>query len=243
VAISNIGGAIFDLGYTLIDYKESGWPEIRKEALHSGYSRLKSNNNNLLDYDKFISMYLTKKEEYRSQAFDAMFGWNIVDVVKELLDELKIEDSSSQSRVFVEEIYTIERKQMIVDKSIVDTLKTLKQRNYKIGIISNTIYPAYVHDEDLNRYGWKEYFDFQIYSSGCKFRKPHPSIFETAVNKIGLPAEKLVYVGDRYQMDALGAKNAGLVPVIKHCKKRTYPNPLPNNIPKIHNISELLDLL
>jgi len=236
---SNIRGIIFDLGYTLIDYKETGWPEIRKEAIHRGYSILKSENPDLPEFDKFVVMFNTAKEKYRRRAFDSMFGWNIIDVVNELFEKLEIKDISQSSQCFVETIYLIEQKQKIIDKNISKTLDTLKVRNYKMGIISNTIYPAYLHENDLKRFGWDKYFDFQIYSSECKFRKPHKSIFENGIKKMNLQTEKIIYVGDRYKIDALGAQKVGLVPIIKYCKKQTYPEIWPENISIVQSISEL----
>ncbi len=243
MAFSNIRGIIFDLGYTLIDYKETGWSEIRQEALQTGYSRLKSDNIGLHDFDNFVSLYLTKKEECRSRSFDAMLGWNIIDVVGELLDDYGIKNSSNYSRIFVEAVYKIEQKQMIIDDNIINALEKLKKRNYKIGIISNTIYPAFLHENDMERFGWKQFIDFQIYSSQCTFRKPHPSIFEAGIKMMDLPADNIIYVGDRYRLDALGAQKAGLIPVIKYCKKQTYPDQWPEDIPIVQNISELLTLL
>jgi HAD superfamily hydrolase (TIGR01549 family) len=243
MAISDIRGIIFDLGYTLINYKETGWPEVRQEALQGGYSKLSVDNDNLPDFDTFVFLYQTKKEECRSNSFDAMLGWNIVDVVKELLDEFKIKESSNYSRIFVEAIYAAEQKQMIIDKCITDTLEELKNRNYRIGIISNTIYPAFLHENDMERFGWKQHLDFQIYSSQCSFRKPHPSIFEAGIRMMDMPADEIMYVGDRYRMDALGAQRAGLIPVIKYCRKQNYPSQWPVNIPIIQNISELPNML
>ncbi len=243
MVFSNIRGIIFDVGYTLIDYKETGWPEIRQEALQTGYSRLKSDNIGLPDFDSFVSLYLTKKEEYRSRSFDAMLSWNIVDVVGELLDDYGVKYSSKCSRIFIAAVYEIEQKQQIIEESIIHTLDELKKRNYKIGIISNTIYPAFLHENDLERFGWKKYIDFQIYSSQYTFRKPHPSIFEAGIKMMDLPADNIIYVGDRYRLDALGAQKAGLIPVIKYCKKQTYPDQWPEDIPIIQNISELLTLL
>jgi HAD superfamily hydrolase (TIGR01549 family) len=243
VTISKIEGIIFDLGYTLIDYNETGWPEIRQTALQSGYSELKSANSDLPDFDTFVSIYHTKKEEYRESAFDSMLGWNIIDVVKGILKEFKVKDVSKYSRVFIETVYTIEQKQVIVDKNITKTLKELKNKKYKLGIISNTIYPAYLHENDITKFGWSDFFDFQIYSSQEKYRKPHPDIFRAGIKKMNLPSNRIMYVGDRYRMDALGAEKAGLVPVIRYCRKQSYPNIWPKNINLIQNISELPGLL
>ena len=243
MSFSNIKGIIFDLGYTLIDYKETGWPKVRQEALQSGFLKLQANHVNLPEFDKFVSMYQTKKEEYRRRNFNAMLGWNIIDVIKDLLDEFDVKDSLKYSRDFIETVYDIERKQMIIDNSTIEILRSFKDRGFRIGVISNTIYPAYLHENDMKMFGWNQYFDFQIYSSECKYRKPHPSIFEAAINVIGLPAENSIYVGDRYRLDGLGAQKAGLIPVIKYCKKQTYPDQWPDGFSVIDNVSELPDLL
>ena len=243
MTIANISGIIFDLGYTLIDYKDTGWPQVRQEALQSGYAKLKAAKIDLPDFDKFVFMYETNKEEFRKAAFESMRGWNIIDVVEELLEEFNCNEPSKYSRIFIETIYNIERKQMIVDDNIINMLDDLKNKKYRIGLISNTIYPAFLHENDLETFGWNKYFDFQIYSSQCTYRKPHPSIFEAGIKEMARPAENIIYVGDRYRMDALGAQKAGLKPVIKYCKKQTYPDQWPKDIPIIQDIADLPNLL
>jgi putative hydrolase of the HAD superfamily len=44
--------------------------------------------------------------------------------------------------------------------------------------------------------------------------KPDSRIFELALQKLGLPAERCVYVGDNYDRDVVGARRAGLVPIL-----------------------------
>jgi len=40
--------------------------------------------------------------------------------------------------------------------------------------------------------------------------KPSPSFFEAVSEQLQLPADRMVMVGDRYESDVLGARNAGL---------------------------------
>lgn len=44
--------------------------------------------------------------------------------------------------------------------------------------------------------------------------KPDPRGFEIAAAKMGLTPSQVVYVGDREDVDAIGAKNAGMMPII-----------------------------
>ena len=44
--------------------------------------------------------------------------------------------------------------------------------------------------------------------------KPDPEIFRRALARLSLSAPRTVYVGDIYSIDALGARAAGLTPVL-----------------------------
>lgn len=44
--------------------------------------------------------------------------------------------------------------------------------------------------------------------------KPEPGIFEHALKKLDVTAAETVYVGDNYYADVVGARRAGLQPVL-----------------------------
>ena len=56
-------------------------------------------------------------------------------------------------------------------------------------------------------------FEFILTSSEYMFRKPHARIFQLALEKAGLQPEEVWYIGDDYQCDVVGARNAGIFPV------------------------------
>jgi putative hydrolase of the HAD superfamily len=52
--------------------------------------------------------------------------------------------------------------------------------------------------------------DSLVISSEVGFRKPHPSFYHAACARLGLPPERVLFVGDDLENDVLGAIRAGL---------------------------------
>lgn len=80
-------------------------------------------------------------------------------------------------------------------------------KDYKYGIISNC---SFVTKEIVNNWGYKKIFDFVIYSYEEEIKKPDKKIFDKAVKKLNLKPNEILFIGNDYEKDYLGAKNAGL---------------------------------
>ncbi len=81
------------------------------------------------------------------------------------------------------------------------------QKNYRLGVISNNF---------GNTKGWCDEYnlspllDVVIDSSVCGVWKPDAQIFHAALSELGVSAEKVIYVGDTYSHDIVGAKGVGM---------------------------------
>lgn len=53
-------------------------------------------------------------------------------------------------------------------------------------------------------------FDLVVSSESARCYKPNPGIFDPALASLGVPAERVLYVGDSQEDDVVGAKRAGL---------------------------------
>lgn len=89
-----------------------------------------------------------------------------------------------------------------------ETLKELKRRGYKLGIIANTITETEIpdwmcHDEVA------DCFQTVILSSKVRLRKPDPAIYLLAARCIDSTPEHCAYVGDNPVRDVEGAVDAG----------------------------------
>jgi putative hydrolase of the HAD superfamily len=86
-------------------------------------------------------------------------------------------------------------------------LDALASRDIRLAIISNW-------DERLRpllrELRLNQYFEALIISCETGFIKPSPVIFSQAAEKLGLPPQSILHVGDSFEMDVQGARSAGM---------------------------------
>lgn len=96
---------------------------------------------------------------------------------------------------------------------MVDFLDFLREKGIRTGVISNISYAQKVVAERIHTLLPNHSFEFIITSSNYIFRKPHKRIFELALEKAGLAAEDVWYIGDQYECDIKGAYAVGMTPI------------------------------
>jgi len=87
-------------------------------------------------------------------------------------------------------------------------LRRLAER-YRLGVVSNFDYTPTALDI-LERAGVVELFDTIVVSDEVGWRKPRRDIFDAALGRLGVRAEESLFVGDRADMDVLGAQRIGM---------------------------------
>lgn len=98
-------------------------------------------------------------------------------------------------------------------EGIEDFLAFLKGQNIRTRVISNITYCGEIVEERITNLLPENNFEFILATSEYLFRKPNKRIFELALEKAGLHPEDVWYIGDSYQCDVVGARNAGIFPV------------------------------
>jgi FMN phosphatase YigB (HAD superfamily) len=79
----------------------------------------------------------------------------------------------------------------------------------RIGLVSN--YPCgRALRSSLERVGIIDHLDPVVISGEVGWVKPHASVFRAALDALGLPPEKVLFVGDRWDADMVGARDAGM---------------------------------
>lgn len=90
-------------------------------------------------------------------------------------------------------------------------LKALKETGVILAVVSNRDTPY--HDY-LQALGLAEYFHFSLAAGEVQSWKPDKAIFEHALQRVGVLPHEAIYIGDNYYADVVGARNAGLQPIL-----------------------------
>lgn len=91
------------------------------------------------------------------------------------------------------------------------TLRALRARGLRLAIVSNWDFDLIDRCREL---GLVDYLDEIVGSATVRAEKPDPSIFDRALERLGLRPNEAWHVGDLYLADVLGARAAGITPVL-----------------------------
>lgn len=91
-----------------------------------------------------------------------------------------------------------------------ETLAVLRERGYRLGLLSNTWWAADWHNADLAAHGLAGMLDELVYTSDLPHSKPHPSVFHEVASRLGIAPPACVMIGDRQIDDVEGARAIGM---------------------------------
>jgi putative hydrolase of the HAD superfamily len=94
---------------------------------------------------------------------------------------------------------------------VLPVLATLHARNLTLGIISDWGISLGLI---LRHHDLIQYFKFAVVSAAVRLAKPDPELFQTALRRADTIADYTLHVGDSYPLDVLGARAAGITPVL-----------------------------
>ncbi len=232
---------IFDLGSTLIEYEATPWDELGKICVAAARKSMIKKGCELPDEETFHAEYNKVRDRFRKFARKDLIEWDVSQVAAELFKKLGVNGDEKLADQFFDAYYKPVAKQLTVYDDSVATLKRIKDAGIIVGLISNTIFPERAHHEELRRFGLSEFFNFKIFSSTFRLRKPHPDIFYKAVNLAGYAPAESVYIGDRYLEDVQGPNGIGMHSILKVKAGREYPDKMPDAKRRVDTLEELFE--
>jgi len=114
-------------------------------------------------------------------------------------------------------------------------LERLRER-YRLMTLTNG-------NADLAVIGLSGFFEHSLGAREAGAAKPDRRIFEILLERAGLRADEMVYVGDDPHADVEGARRAGLHAVWVDRFSRAWPDSLDPPAYRVRNLRELVDLL
>jgi len=128
------------------------------------------------------------------------------------------------------------RPESIVPDDVRRVLPLLRDASYIMAVISNRDKPF---RDTLDSHELSEFFPYALAAGEVEIFKPEPGVFIHALRHVNVAASETIYVGDNYYADVVGARNAGLVPLL-HDPNRIFPDA---DCATIHSFDELPSLI
>ncbi len=233
-----IKAVLFDLGDTLVysDPEET----FRRILAQYGVSKsLKEVTEALIEGNKEFDI---EKHEGRS-AHEFYMHWNLI-----ALKHLGIKGRKARELAEGVNAGWWKFAEFHVFPEVKGTLERLKRAGFKLGIVTGGF------EEDIEmivpRTGLDSYFDVKVGVNTTGRRKPHPTAFRYALEKLSVEPSEAIFVGDNFENDYMGAQNVGIIPVLmkRNIKSnlRWYTSEclqLPPDVRSIESLDDIFEVL
>jgi len=238
VRSTKINAVCFDLGETILNFGPVDVVKLFKAGGKLTYDYLKSLSQPVGEFKPYCRRNLGA---IRWRYWLSLLTANDFDA-RELLKKVNqpkgIRLSHEQWDELVWLWYEPLSKCATVEPDIKDTLNKLKSMNLRLAILSNTFINGAALERHLAQFGILDFFDVRLYSYQFRFRKPSRRIFSAAAERIGLPPQNIMFVGDRINADIRPALKIGMTAVLKEA----YTNHSKHLPPAAHKIEKLSQL-
>ena len=209
--MKDLQAVFFDMGSTLSHQDPTREDVISRFLLDRGHPQsLDSIRRALLKSDTWWHLWIEKRP----------FGWND-DKLRErmrqqyrqtFLETLGLENTDGL-RQSLDDLWntSIMRRHNAIYPDVLPTIAALRERGLKLALVSNWDTSLNSHCDDL---GLTPHFDTIVGSFYVGYEKPDPRIFHVALERLSLQASQVLHIGDMYVSDVVGARRAGITPVL-----------------------------
>lgn len=240
-----IEAVIFDLDDTLINWSEPAvsWDDFNLDRIEQIRQYLEEAGHHPPDTNVFHQHFRKRMR----QTWDAARETWTIPSMREFMHQILQELDISAEQVNIRELLELYNWGVYPGVApFADThevLEELRRRNYKIGLVTNSIFPMWMRDVELEAYDIMKYLDARITSGDIGYLKPHPQIYKKILEMLDVSAERAVFVGDRPINDIAGANEVGLISVLMSPPhlEREMDGVVPDYT--ISSLSELIPLL
>lgn len=233
---------IFDYGHTLL--YEPDWDAVRGNAELLKYAVKNPNSCTLEDVRKAAELiYGEHIENVRRIGYD--ISGQVGDRV--LYEYLGIEFSLTPLEM--ETVFWDGASAGAVMPGADKMLDYINQSGIRSAVISNLLWSGEALTERLKRLLPNNRFEFVMTSSDYFMRKPNRILYDIALKKAGLPADRVWYCGDNPRADIEGAAQAGIYPIwYDNDTDKGYKDRSGERLPECEHMhirewSEMIDLL
>jgi FMN phosphatase YigB (HAD superfamily) len=211
-----VEAVIFDLDDTLISWSKPAveWEVFHLSRVEALRNYLVESGHNLPEIQEFHEFVRSRIRQTWDNARDNWIIPSISEIMHQILVELDVDVAQVEMRTLLEKYNWGVFPGVIPFDDTLHVLEELRLREYKIGLVTNSIFPMWMRDVELEAFDIIKFFDARITSGDIGYLKPHPQIYEKILEMLDVRPERAVFVGDRPRNDIAGANQVGLISVL-----------------------------
>ncbi len=223
----------FDLDHTLWDFETNS-----KQALTKIFEDNGLIEKGVSSFGKFHHKYQPINDRYWARYHNGFATKEQVRVGRfyDTLKEFGI-DNRALAEIMATAYVELSPKMTALFPDAVEVLKYL-QVKYKMHLITNGF--AEVQWIKIEQSGLRPFFEHIIISEEVGTQKPDKAIFEIAMQRSGANTDDCIMVGDNYNTDIVGAKNAGIDQVFFNPGKNRKREPVTYEIIELKELKDIL---
>ena len=210
-----IKAVFFDLGGTLLHYGGADEETLYLQGVKRVHEELARRGHKVPDFETF------HKRIYRAIKVRAMLLFfsgrelQLGRIVRRVLRRMKIKLRDGEVAELARVWFDAYQPHVGYYDDVADTLQELQEMGLKTGVISNTLWPAWLLKQELTRRGHSRHFDLMLFSPEAGFRKPSRKIFRQALKQLKLKGREAAFVGDSLVEDVRGPQRVRMLTILK----------------------------
>jgi HAD superfamily hydrolase (TIGR01662 family) len=241
---------LFDMDDTLLDWSKKSveWPDHERQHLQLVYDYINRDVHPLMAApDTFFESVRNFSRQGWAESAIALRAPSYPEAMRMGLLELGV----PPERIDLDACLRVMEWKLIggvtIFPEVPEVLDLLASRGVRIGLVTNASLPMKMRDRELEMLGILQYFaDCRIAAVDVGYLKPHPEIFLSALTRLGLNADEVVFVGDNAEADIKGAQSVGMRAVLRQIRPELPPALVNGEIEPdgvVTSLHELLPLL
>jgi putative hydrolase of the HAD superfamily len=197
---------LFDMYGTLVDIKTNEHRDDIFEAL----SRFLEYRRVFIGGKEFKELYFDQISQQFARSREKHPEIDVAKAFGRVLSERAATNDRYLAMIATQLYRSLSREHLRLFEETFWTLNEFR-KHYRLGIVSDA--QRLFCNPELRALRLENFFDALVISSDYGFRKPDPRLFHIALAALNAPAGRAAYIGNSYETDLVGAREAGVAVV------------------------------
>lgn len=209
---------LFDLDDTLLDWRgfKQDYPAFEEQFLRRVFDHIGKSPKPLPDFPAYNLEFRHRVREAWRSGRGNLIAPNLGQVLLDAAEMLGVDPGLLTVKELLEAYAWRAVPGTELFPEVLETLVMFRERGIKTAIVTNAFQPMWLRDVEIGEFGLLDHFpECRISAADVGYLKPHPAIFQAALDQLGVTVDEAVFIGDNPIADIAGAQAIGMQAVLR----------------------------